>query len=55
MPLKEALKLSIEALESVVNMKLPMENMEVAVLDRNKNGRKFKRLGIDELTVLITN
>ena len=53
-PLKEALKLSIEALESVVNMKLPMENMEVAVLDRNRNGRKFRRIRLDELTSLIT-
>jgi proteasome alpha subunit len=55
MPLTDALKLSIEALESVVNLKLPMENMEVAVLDRNKNGRKFRRIKIDELTTLISN
>lgn len=54
MPLKEALKLSIEALETAANMKLPKENMEVAVLDRNRNGRKFRRIKIDELTALIT-
>src|SRR3990167_5560671 len=53
MPLKDALKLSIEALESVVNMKLAQENMEVAVLDRNKNRRKFRRIKIDELTAII--
>ena len=54
-PLKEALKLSIEALESAVNMKLPKESMEVAVLDRNRNGRKFRRIRIDELADLISN
>ena len=55
MTLKDALNLSIEALESAVNMKLPKENMEVAVLDRNRNGRKFKRIKIDELSELLNN
>lgn len=55
MTLKDALTLSIEALESAVNMKLPKENMEVAVLDRNRNGRKFKRIKIDELSELLNN
>lgn len=55
MTLKDALTLSIEALESAVNMKLPRENMEVAVLDRNRNGRKFKRIKIDELSELLNN
>ncbi len=54
MPLKEALKLSVEALESTVNTKLAKENMEVAVLDRGRNGRKFRRIKIDELTSLLT-
>ncbi len=54
MTLKDALTLSIEALESGVNMKLPKENMEVAVLDRNRNGRKFKRIKIDELSELLS-
>jgi len=53
MTLKDALTLSTEALESGVNMKLPKENMEVAVLDRNRNGRKFKRIKIDELSELL--
>jgi len=53
MTLKDALTLSIEGLESAVNMKLPRENMEVAVLDRNRNGRKFKRIKIDELSELL--
>jgi len=55
MTLKDALTLSTEALESGVNMKLPKENMEVAVLDRNRNGRKFKRIKIDELSELLNN
>lgn len=54
MTLREALKLSIEALESAVNMKLTQENMEVAVLDRHRNGRKFRRIKSDELTALIS-
>lgn len=53
MVLKDALSLSVEAMESVVNMKLPKENMEVAVLDRNRNGRKFKRIKIDEIVELL--
>lgn len=53
MTLKDALTLSTEALESAVNVKLPKENMEVAVLDRNRNGRKFKRIKIDELSELL--
>lgn len=54
MTLKEALKLSLEALESTVNTKLTKENMEVAVLDRGRNGRKFRRIKIDELTSLLS-
>jgi proteasome alpha subunit len=55
MTLKDAVTLSTEALESAVNMKLPKENMEVAVLDRNRDGRKFKRIKIDELSELLNN
>lgn len=54
MTLKEALKLSLEALETTVNTKLAKENMEVAVLDRGRNGRKFRRIKIDELTSLLS-
>lgn len=54
LPLKKAIKLAIESLESAVNTKLPRENLEVAVLDRNRNGRKFRRIRIDELKQLIT-
>lgn len=49
MSFEEALKLSVEALESAVNIKLTKENMEVAVLDRNRTGRKFRRIQIGKL------
>lgn len=54
MTLKDALKLSVEALETTVNTKLAKENMEVAVLDRGRNGRKFRRIQIDELITLLS-
>ncbi|MBI5192900.1 MAG: proteasome subunit alpha [Nitrospirae bacterium] len=54
MNLKESLKLSVEALESTVKTKLEKENMEVAVLDRGRNGRKFRRIKIDELITLLS-
>src|SRR3989337_2662008 len=50
--LKEVLKLSIDALETTINQKLALENLEVAVLDRKRNGRKFRRIGIEELQAL---
>lgn len=42
--LKAALALCTEALESVTNQKLPLEGLEIAVLDRNRAGRRFRRL-----------
>jgi len=51
--LKEALKLSTEALETTINQKLALENLEVAVLDRGRNGRKFRRIRMEELQTLI--
>ena len=32
---------------------VPPENLEVAVLDRSRNGRKFRRLSADELTGIL--
>ena len=52
MPLKDALKLSVQALETTVNMKMTINNMEVAVLDRSRNGRKFRRIRGGELEAL---
>ena len=51
--LKDALKLSIEALETTINQKLALENLEVAVLDRGRNGRKFRRIRMEELQTFI--
>ncbi|HZS10916.1 MAG TPA: proteasome subunit alpha [Nitrospirales bacterium] len=42
--LRAALTLATGALESVSNQKLPAEGLEIAVLDRTRPGRKFRRL-----------
>ena len=41
--LKTALSLSIAALEQTGNQKLSLESLEVAVLDRTRENRRFKR------------
>ena len=51
--LKVALSLCHAALEQVANQKLPSENLEVAVLDRSRNGRKFRRLSVGDTRQLI--
>ncbi len=51
--LKVALSLCHAALEQVTNQKLPSENLEVAVLDRTRNGRKFRRLSVGDARQLI--
>src|SRR5512141_1462806 len=42
--LKAALTLCIATLEQIGNQKLSLESLEVAVLDRTRDGRKFRRL-----------
>ena len=42
--LPAALSLCVAALENVTNQKLPHEGLEVAVLDRTRVGRKFRRI-----------
>ncbi|MBM4123402.1 MAG: proteasome subunit alpha [Nitrospira sp.] len=42
--LKDALALCVAALENVTNQKLPLEGLEIAVLDRGRTGRKFRRI-----------
>lgn len=42
--LKSALGLCSSALENITNQKLPLEGLEVATLDRNRRGRKFRRI-----------
>jgi proteasome alpha subunit len=51
-PLPDALKKGLEALASVGHQGLRLEQMEIAVLDRRRSGRKFKRLSQAELTEL---
>ncbi|MEK6684111.1 MAG: proteasome subunit alpha [Nitrospirota bacterium] len=52
-PLSDALKLCKEALESSSGQGLAVPMMEVAVLDRNRQGRKFRRLTADEVSELV--
>ena len=47
--LKAAVRLGDEALRSVEGREMPAEHLEVAVLDRNRTRRKFRRLTNTEL------
>jgi proteasome alpha subunit len=49
-----ALNLCVSALEQTANQKLPPEGLEVAVLDRNRTGRKFRRLAVGEVRQLLS-
>lgn len=51
--LESALNLCVSALERTTNLKLSSEGLEVAVLDRNRPGRKFRRLSIDDIRRLL--
>ncbi len=42
--LKDALSICVNSLESVTNQKVSLDGLEVAVLDRNRAGRKFRRV-----------
>ena len=42
--LQVALALCIATLEQIGNQKLSLESLEVAILDRTRDGRKFRRL-----------
>ncbi|MCC2640277.1 MAG: psmA [Nitrospira sp.] len=50
--LKDALSRCLGALEHVANQKIPSDNLEVALLDRTRPGRKFKRLSSSDLSQL---
>jgi proteasome alpha subunit len=49
----DALKVGLDALKAVEQRDMPAENLEVAVLDRNRGRRKFKRLREDELSKIL--
>ena len=51
--LQESLRRCLAALEQVAGQKIPTENLEVAVLDRNRVGRKFKRLSSSDISQLL--
>ncbi|MCI0528980.1 MAG: proteasome subunit alpha, partial [Nitrospira sp.] len=50
---KEMLKMSIETLEGVTNQPVTPNGLEAAVLDRTRQGRKFKRFTSEEIKELI--
>jgi proteasome alpha subunit len=52
--LTAGLALCVAALEQVATQKLPSENLEVAVLDRTRAGRKFRRLSIADVRQLLS-
>jgi proteasome alpha subunit len=47
--IKKAFKLAMESLESIDQQKLNIQGIEVALLDRKRSGRKFRRLTSDEV------
>ncbi len=51
--LKAAVRLGDDALKSIEGRDMPAEHLEVAVLDRNRNRRKFRRLPNEELQTLL--
>src|SRR5207245_6663395 len=51
--LRETLRLSIEALDTVTNQKLGAEGLEVAVMDGTRTGRTFRRIGSIEVKSLL--
>ncbi|HLG22081.1 MAG TPA: proteasome subunit alpha [Candidatus Manganitrophaceae bacterium] len=48
--LKEALRFSVQAMEEGYNQEIQPQGLEVAVLDKSRPGRKFRRLTVKELT-----
>jgi proteasome alpha subunit len=49
-----ALTFCVSALEQTANQKLPAEGLEVAVLDRTRSGRKFRRLSVGDIRQLLS-
>jgi proteasome alpha subunit len=52
--LRAALKLCADALENTTGQTVKPQNLEVAVLDRNRLGRKFRRLTQEEIDGFIS-
>jgi proteasome alpha subunit len=51
--LRDALRLCLEGLDTVTNQKLGPEGLEVAVLDRTRAGRAFRRIAPAEVRALL--
>jgi len=51
--MQEALRLSLEALETVTNQKLAPEGLEVAILERTRTARVFRRIALSEVKALL--
>ncbi|MBZ0168189.1 proteasome subunit alpha [Candidatus Methylomirabilis lanthanidiphila] len=51
---RAALRLATQALEAVGNAKVKPQSLEVAVLERSRTGRKFRRLPQDDLIAILT-
>lgn len=51
---KAALRLAVRALEAVSNAKIEPRSLEVAVLERHRTCRKFRRLSQDDLATMLT-
>ncbi|MGE0470271.1 MAG: proteasome subunit alpha [Nitrospira sp.] len=49
-----ALKLCVTALEQTANQKLQPEGLEVAVLDRTRTGRKFRRISVSDIRRILS-
>lgn len=51
--LEEALKLAVKALEAATSQKISDQNLEVAVLEGSRKGRKFRRISRSELKEIL--
>ena len=54
MNIRDALKLCADALENTTGQKMAARNLEVAVLDRNRPGRRFHRLTEEDVHGMIS-
>ncbi len=51
---KGALRLATRALEAATSAQVKPQNLEVAILERGRAGRKFRRLSHDDLKTILT-
>jgi len=51
--LKDAFRLGEEILQTVENRSMPPANLEVAILDRTRGRRKFRRLSVAQIEAIL--